>query len=741
MAKINLKMKIKNFGPHKNLRFETDVKSINIGIFGNNGLGKTFISRAFRLTSSKDNQKSENKILTNDQKKGNFLFKIENNNDPKPLRTLKIGLKRNSEPEIINDTDYLFHVFNSDYVSENLEINHYNPVDDIEGYILGKSQIDVKNEKAQLEKLKIGKDNLSEYIENAKEIAINDLNLLKINKNIKEYRQITFKNIINPLEVKEERALPILKEMHQKMKSMPDTLTDILTPKFKIDFDDLNKIDALLQTSYNKSTLKQSFVREVKLNQIFIEKGVELCKVNSNSNCPFCKQELNEKALAVIDLYDQYIQDAESKVIRKIDSLSNFLERLENDIENQYNTYNGLVIEFKDIKKYFPSYSEIELKTLEDKDSVIINIKKLNEMLNFKKLDVESTDFDSNLIKKIILFIENLESTWQTQMKEIEKLNNLRKEVNKEKLKLNKGICNARYLELINNQKKNIKDYIEIEQEIERVDKLIQEKESKTRINKKKEVIKSLKYFLNFFFKDKYSFDEQKFCIKFMEESLNDKATHVLSDGEKGIVAFCYYLATTHTILKRKADYNNLFFVIDDPISSMDFNYVYAVAQSIREIKSHFKIPRSRFIVLTHNLEFINLLTQNKIVKQQYILKSNEIIEWDSKLMLPYESHLGDIWEISNNEKSPSHTTPNSIRHVLETICKFEYRDKSLKEFIAEKDELNGNGHIYSLMQDLSHGTHRNQTITDEIVINACKDVIEYINKDYPGQLQDFAYS
>lgn len=735
MAKIKLKMNIQNFGPHKNLKFESKVKSINIGIFGNNGFGKTFISRAFRLASSNDNQKSENNILSNDQKKGNFLFKIENNNDLKPIRTLKIDLKKDSAPEIINDADYFFHVFNSDYVSENLEKNQYNPVDDIEGYILGKSQIDVSKEKAQLESLKIRKADLKGYIENAKEISINDLNLQKINKNTKEYKQITFENIINPLDVKEERELSLLKEMHQKMKSMPDTLTDILTPKFKIDFSDLYEIDKLLHTPYNKSTLKQSFVREIKLNQNFIEKGMELCKSNNNMHCPFCKQDLNESSIRIIDLYDQYIQDAESMIIKRIDRFADFLERLDRDIDNYYNTYNGLIIEFKDIKKYFPSYSEKDLKILEDKDSTISNIKRLNDMLNFKKMDVESTNFDSKLITEIIIFIENLELTWQTQMKEIEKLNIVRKEVNAEKLNLKKGICNARYLELIGNQKNNIKDYIELEQEINRMDKIIQEKESKTRINKKKEVIKSFKYFLNFFFKDKYSFNEKRFCIQFREESLDDKATHVLSDGEKGIVAFCYYLATTHTILKRKIDYDKLFFVIDDPISSMDFNYVYAVAQSIREIKSHFKIPRSRFIVLTHNFEFINVLSQNKIVKQQYILKPDKIDKWDSKLMLPYESHLGDILEISNNEKPPAHTTPNSIRHVLETICKFEYRDKSLKDFISEKDELNTNGHIYSLMQDLSHGTHRNQTIIDEIVINACKDVIEYIKNDYPGQL------
>jgi len=108
-----------------------------------------------------------------------------------------------------------------------------------------------------------------------------------------------------------------------------------------------------------------------------------------------------------------------------------------------------------------------------------------------------------------------------------------------------------------------------------------------------------------------------------MDESLSDNATQVLSDGEKGIVAFCYYLATVHTIIETEDDYEKLFFVIDDPISSMDFNYVYRVAQSIRHINKHFGIEsrQVRFIILTHNFEFMNLLMRNNIINQKYILE------------------------------------------------------------------------------------------------------------------------
>ena len=52
----------------------------------------------------------------------------------------------------------------------------------------------------------------------------------------------------------------------------------------------------------------------------------------------------------------------------------------------------------------------------------------------------------------------------------------------------------------------------------------------------------------------------------------------MLSDGEKSILAFCFFLANIHGVVENESDYNRLFLVIDDPVSSMDFNYVYNVS-------------------------------------------------------------------------------------------------------------------------------------------------------------------
>lgn len=101
----------------------------------------------------------------------------------------------------------------------------------------------------------------------------------------------------------------------------------------------------------------------------------------------------------------------------------------------------------------------------------------------------------------------------------------------------------------------------------------------------------------------------------------------MLSDGEKNIIGFCYYLAVTHKKINKKLDYDNLLFVIDDPISSMDYHYVYQVSDIIRNLYNELKIDKKkyRYIILTHNYEFLNLLMSNNISTLNLMLSQNHL--------------------------------------------------------------------------------------------------------------------
>jgi hypothetical protein len=85
MAKIKTILTCSNIAPLENLSKEIESNSLKIGILADNGSGKTFISRMFRLTEHidlKDEGKSTNKLIT---------FKRTNvNNDYQKIILMKI---------------------------------------------------------------------------------------------------------------------------------------------------------------------------------------------------------------------------------------------------------------------------------------------------------------------------------------------------------------------------------------------------------------------------------------------------------------------------------------------------------------------------------------------------------------------------------------------------------------------------------------------------------------------------
>ena len=243
---------------------------------------------------------------------------------------------------------------------------------------------------------------------------------------------------------------------------------------------------------------------------------------------------------------------------------------------------------------------------------------------------------------------------------------------------------------------------------------------------------------MGIFFKDKYEFDEEKFCIKFQDKVLINDTDNVMSDGEKSILAFCFYLANIHGIVSKDADYDRLLLIIDDPVSSMDFNYVYNVAQVIRNIKKNEKITKVRFIVLTHNMEFMSILVRNNVAQQKYIFSNGKFDNFKDQYIMPYMANLKDIYQAAQRAIKPSHTLPNSIRHILETIYRFEGSVGKFDDYLLNDEILKECGFLYSLIEDQSHGGLREERgYTDEMLIETCKTVIEFISNKYPGQIEE----
>ena len=529
--------------------------------------------------------------------------------------------------------------------------------------------------------------------------------------------------------------------MNGTLSRMPDDLTDIIEVEMKMDIDFLEELSVLLKSKYSKSSFAEDFKEMIEEKQSFITDGVsKLSKDRIDwKNCPFCEQELLEEAKKLIDKYVLFLEDEESKIKSKIGALISKLDDLVKDLGLNLSNQAKTIKQFDNVKQYIPSQSNATLAEFGDSDELEKSIIIVKDLLEIKKADVEKViDIDKykNEIKVISNYVDSCSQTIIENNILIEDLNSKRKNTSGEKLELNRRLCKALYEKLRNDLKDSIEELNELIEEKNELLKNIEEKESQEKVSRKSKITESLKYYLACFFGNKYSLDEESFSLKFHNHLMNENATDILSDGEKSIVAFCFYLSYVHEIISKESDYQNIYFIIDDPISSLDFHYVYAVSQVLRNLKDQLNVQRNRFLIFTHNLEFMSILIRNKIIDEYVILSNGELKPLSKELVMPYEEHLRDVYSVSKDQ-SPSHTTPNSVRHVLETINRFEAPNLVLKEYIAKQNVLDENEFIYSLMHDASHGVIRQQkAYTNEMIKKGCEVVIEFVKINYSGQIK-----
>jgi len=106
MAELTIGLKIENIGPHAKIDFTGKTSSLKTAIYANNGSGKTFISRLFRLIENPISQNSD-KLLSFTQNQGKMKFEISNGTNNK---TLELNINKGTAPTISSHLPFIFHV-------------------------------------------------------------------------------------------------------------------------------------------------------------------------------------------------------------------------------------------------------------------------------------------------------------------------------------------------------------------------------------------------------------------------------------------------------------------------------------------------------------------------------------------------------------------------------------------------------------------------------------------------------
>jgi wobble nucleotide-excising tRNase len=750
--KITTTIKCQNIAPIENLTREIKSSSLKMGVFANNGSGKTFLSRLFRLTEKQDelvldeNGKSPtDKLLTFGKNSGTFSFKITDK-DGNVKDDFSISVTKGQIPTI-PDTKYLYHTFNQDYVEQNIRVLGYEKDSDIQGFILGKVNIDLKDDEENLLKIANEGKALSEQVE--KEIITyveeNIGNIQNI-KRLSEYAYLKPSEIFQGVEkdlFKVSKSIDKLFADYNKIKSVPENLADIGTvDRVNINFQTLNEIKENLNKVFSLSSLAEDFKQKIKSKQVFVETGMALLSETESNACPFCEQKLQENAISLIDNYTKYLNDTEAKTIKQFKGNAEMLSNIIASLKEIENTNSKRINSFNEYKtKYIPSSESEELGSLNVKEAQQA-IQSFIEIIEEKLKDIsKSITVENSIIENIEKHQTLLNNTIDANNEKIDSINTKKNGISEENKAVRKEICKCAYNILVETHKTNIKSIFQLREQWRTLDTEIKKKKEQQKVSKREKVASTIKTVLNYFFSDKYTLDEETFRLVFYKNTLEkDQAKDVLSEGEKNIIAFAYYIGDTHLKVESEDDYEKLFFIIDDPISSMDFTHVYTLCGVIRDISKIIdKLNRERLIIFTHNNDFMRVLTANNIVDKKLLLKKGELKDFNNNLTVPYINHLMDVYNIARKNEVANHTTANSIRHIIETLTKFQNVDIS-KDGIAEyiKKNIPNDTKSYTLINDLSHGGWRSEQapITEDDYKDVCETIIKHIEKDFKGQIE-----
>ena len=179
----------------------------------------------------------------------------------------------------------------------------------------------------------------------------------------------------------------------------------------------------------------------------------------------------------------------------------------------------------------------------------------------------------------------------------------------------------------------------------------------------------------------------------YFEVSRNEERAYNLSEGEKSLIAFAYYITRLESLSTEEKSKTILF--IDDPVSSLDENnifYIYNLIFCLLEKKEFLQ-----YFLSTHNLDFLKYTNRFSNKKDYYVIeKIKEAENIPSKSYIKkLPTHLSNkvtefvflfeqIYRVATEDEhennfSVFYNFPNNGRKFIETLLYFKYPDYKTK--------------------------------------------------------------
>lgn len=723
---------IKSIRSFISFQSKIEFKKKNI-IYAPNGTGKTNLSRLLRTIKNAESIASLKSQEASDTENPEFSIicskGVLNHNNYQSERELLSRLL----------------VFNSDYIDETIKSEDFSTQD-----VSGKIEIAVGKESNEIEKIE--KDITSKTEKRQKEYkalveTYRSFNSAKGKiKDISKKDQSVWSEFKFDKLVSSDFSISIPKELDsfadceenlKKLKKIDEnSLLTNLNPN-EVDSESINYQDLISELK----DPKQFEFADKKTQQILgeitkewletkdVKTGIAASK--KANKCLFCQRELDQNVNQLFVNYEVYFKNAESKFKDKLSTIkSQIIKRLQeiSEINNNLESITNSNCVILKIGKTWEPIDTTELNKqlrgllacIEDK----ISKPNIDALADYSNISIDTIKSEFKALNNALSFNEEL----------IQEINKKLKDSGKRKTELRIEVGKKWLWQFYVQEKSKVQFIESLSSDLTKLDQdLKEEKEKLPASDVLSNLIKIANLFLHkYLCLTKYSFDKssEKIVVKLNDKNISSETKQKISEGEKTMLSLCYFIASSIREHKRLEDFLECIFIIDDPVNSTSYNYLFGIgyllkvfdeeiAKEIWNENNYRNKSKVQKIILTHNSPLFNVLktqvfkhplNKDKSPKIGYFLLMNnglKIIN-KSQLKTEFESSLLSIKK-AFNDHNYENLSGNDIRKVIETIKHFcgwkgDFNTDNLKKVFQNFSEVN-HGVFFLVINYYSHGS------------------------------------
>ncbi len=756
-------IKASYLGPIFSVNGELSKNAQNL-VFARNGTGKSFLSRAFRYLDlhgqGKDVSKAAFNLVSDESAdaKGSFSFSRGTN----ALGTLL--LEKPGDNVTANVADTIFHVFSEDFIHAELRDRQYVIDGEIENQIsVDSANIELKDTEEELRKAQEAKQTAVAALRTKldKEKIENLIEKAGINKNLSEYKRLNLESLLERFSDKPEQSEQSFADILSDLDSLKAIPAEPVYPEsvYAVGSDDIEQkaLEGSLQRVTSPSSVSDEIKKKIDAHHSFYETGTQIIQEERRTTCPFCEQGITDAdPKAILDSYVSYFADEEEKHKKELRDYFRKLNQKEAGLKETETQLARQKSRFDELKQYVPSKKGVEIADGETA------LKYVRTAISATKAAIEQkaqalASAHSLPADDLAVHIAAINAAIEDNNTKVAELTKAVEKADDERKALQRKACAVFEQEFALNSWSEIEVLTCLQKAaLTKQGELSAREKAAPSTNARDRVAETFELLLKEFFADKYVFDRKGFILKRGDKVMERGPHRTLSDGEKTTIAFCYFVSCIHRKVTSNSDYRKLFLVFDDPVTSMSYDFVFSIAQTLKNLNisdrgevsinpakiAGNKSRRPDLLVLTHSSYFFNISRTNSVIKKDATFSlykdgsAHKLVRLHS-YVAPFEQRLEHVYHVANGDE-PDHSTGNAIRQVLEAVGRFCRPDKShdLQNFItflAGDEDFK----IKSvLINSLSHGTYYDETPSPEDLKLACEETVAVVERFAIGQLE-----